>query len=306
MEAIKHVAFLGVGSVGAVYAQSVLKHSTDTKVFAIVSDKEKYKTSPVMINDELLPVEFKTPDESDETVDLLLIAVKNHDLKKALAAAKPYVGSNTLILSLLNGMTSEIHIADEFGWEHVLYATVFGIDSYRKDHNIYCSHRGEIHFGEKKNYNLSPRVNLVRDFFESAQISYQIPQDMEKALWQKLLVNVGMNQVSTVMQFAYGEFRENTRAMQLMRSAQQEVVMLALKCGIDLSERDIEKWEEQLSTLSAKGRSSMLQDYWMNRRTEVDCFGGFVCRLGKDLGIPTPINNYLVDEIQRMENMKSK
>lgn len=75
MEGINSVAILGLGSVGAVYTQLIVKNCPETKVFAIVADDEKYRTNSMTINNEILPIELKTPDKSDGPVDLMIIAV---------------------------------------------------------------------------------------------------------------------------------------------------------------------------------------------------------------------------------------
>ena len=59
MEGINSVAILGLGSVGAVYTQLIVKNCPETKVFAIVADDEKYRTNSMTINNEILPLNLK-------------------------------------------------------------------------------------------------------------------------------------------------------------------------------------------------------------------------------------------------------
>lgn len=299
---MKNVAFVGIGAVGSIYAECMIKNNRDLRVWAIVRNKDHYKDAPVIINGELLPIKLKTPDENELKADLIIIAVKWHQLFEAIEEAAGFMHQGTQILSLLNGISSEEILASRFGWGHVLYAIGSGIDSCRSGHSIVMNRRGQIIFGEKNNERLSERVLAVRHLFEKSGVPHHIPLDMEKQLWWKLMVNVGMNQVSAVYSLTYGAFRENAQAMHTMRKAQEEVLRIAQAKGIDITEKDIQAWEEQLKGLSANGRSSTLQDIWNRRKTEVEIFGGDVCKLGAVLGIPTPVNHELLSQIRQIEN----
>ena len=88
---------------------------------------------------------------------------------------------------------------------------------------------------------------------------------MEYKLWEKFLINVGCNQTSTAYQMNYGQMRNSQEVLDIMRSAQREVVSLANYYGVGLNEQNIVAWENELQNLTAQGRSSMLQDYWQGR-----------------------------------------
>jgi 2-dehydropantoate 2-reductase len=67
-------------------------------------------------------------------------------------------------------------------------------------------------------------------------------------------------------------------------------VLLAQAQAIDLSEQDVADWYAFLNSLSPAGKTSMLQDVEAGRQTEGVIFGGKVIELGRELGIPTPVN----------------
>ena len=71
--------------------------------------------------------------------------------------------------------------------------------------------------------------------------------------------------------------------------------------GINLSGEDIEKFYKVLLDISPQGKTSMLQDIEAGRKTEVEMFAGKVIELGKQIDIPTPINQQLFDLIKKME-----
>ncbi|MBQ8619330.1 MAG: ketopantoate reductase family protein [Clostridia bacterium] len=295
---IRSVAFAGIGAVGAIYAELALLYKA-VPCFAVVRDKESYKSRPVSVNGRLMDMLLKTPADG-HPVDLVIVAVKWNALDEVLEQLKPFVGENTIILSLLNGVSSEAVIESSFPQAKVLLAMCSGIDSSREGRAVSMRRRGRIVFGEADGRR-SEAVEAVRRYFDTAGIPNETPEDMLHQMWWKLMVNVGMNQVSAVTDLDYEGMRTNPAAMEQMHRAQREVIAVANAQGILMDERDIEAWDRQLSGLSSCGISSTLQDIRARRKTEVELYGVTICRLGKALGIPTPENERLVQRIREIE-----
>lgn len=296
---IGSVAFVGLGSVGAIYAQRALRCG-EVPCFAVVREKESFRERPVSVNGERLPVALRLPEETGEAVDLLIVAVKWHALADALEEAAPAVGEHTIVISLLNGISSERVIAERFPQARVLYAFGSGIDSNRVGRDVRMNRLGKIVFGSGTGEE-DADVQAVRAYFERASIPHEVSRDMLHQMWWKLMVNVGMNQVSAVMDLNFGRFRQSEEAMNRMRMAQREVIAVANAQGIPMDGEDMAKWERQLSGLSADGLSSTLQDVRARRKTEVELYGGEICRLGAIWGVPTPVNAELVRQIHELE-----
>ncbi len=214
---------------------------------------------------------------------------------------KNQVGENTIILSLLNGITSEEIIGREYGRNKVLYAVSYGLTANRTGNHIHFTSYGNIAFGEKINREHSEKVQAVKELFDQAGIPYHIPADMLRSLWWKFMVNVGINQSSAVTRGRYGVFQTLAAAKELMDAAMEEVVKLSVAAGINLTGEDIKKWHEVLSTLDPASRTSMLEDIENGRETEVEMFAGTVCRLGEKFGVATPVNRTLLNIIKVIE-----
>jgi len=296
---IKSVAFAGIGAVGAIYAQPAVRNG-QVRCFAVVRDKISYQKRPVSVNGETLGIELLTPQEARETADLVIVAVKWHVFEDVLEQIAPFVGEETIILSLLNGISSEQVMRKRFPQAHVLLAMCSGVDSNREGRAVRMNRRGRIVFGEADGA-LSEEARKVAAYFDQAGIPYETPRDMLHQMWWKLMVNVGMNQVSAVLGLNYEGMRNSPSAMEQMHAAQREVIAIANALGISMDERDIETWDRQLDTLCCCGFSSTLQDIRAGRKTEVELYGETICRLGKSLGIETPENKRLAALIRMME-----
>lgn len=115
------------------------------------------------------------------------------------------------------------------------------------------------------------------------------------------MINVSINQTSAVLNAPYGVFQTLPSAYDWAKSVMREVVALSQKTGANLTEADIDRFWPVLNHLSPEGKTSMLQDIEAGRKTEVDYFGGTVCKLGEKYDVPTPINEQLTKIIHIIE-----
>lgn len=300
MKKIERVAIIGMGAMGASYARQIAKFAPDVTLYGVVRSLDTFWGTPLQINDEPLKVNYRTMDALKTIpLDLILVCVKSYDLEETIASMQEIVGENTILMSLMNGLTSEPALVEAFGSERVLYATVMNADVARNGHYIILNSIGTVYYGTPAE-GMEQQKQRVHEFFDHCSIDHQVSDRIEYYLWKKMLINVGFTQTSTVYQLTYGAFRKNERAMDTMRAAQKEVITLANACGVELREADIYQWEADLAKLTPDGRSSMLQDYWMNRRLEMDIFGDYVCRLGEEKKIPLPANQWLWEQLHAM------
>ena len=205
------------------------------------------------------------------------------------------------ILSVMNGLDSEQILGSVYGMDKVLYTVSVGIDALRQGNEIAYTRRGKHYFGRAVNDRPTQQVRRVQEAFERAGIPYETPVDMMRILWWKFMVNVGMNQASAVMRAPYGVFRSSPDAQALMEALMREVIALAKPAGVNLTEADVDDWYGVLETLSPQGKTSMLQDIEAGRKTEVEVFGGKVVELGAAYGIPTPVNQTVLQIIKVLE-----
>jgi len=229
--------------------------------------------------------------------------VKSHHLKRAIADMAGYVGPSTLVLSLLNGITSEDELSAAFGREKLPYAMILGIDAVRVGNETSFSSSGKIHFGDARNTKgaWSERVSRIASLFARCGIDYVVPEDMLRSLWYKFMINVGINQASAVLRSTYGAFQRLPEAKAVMEASMREVIALSSALGTGLEESDIAAWKETLAGLSPEAKTSMLQDVEAGRKTEVEAFAGTVIALGEKAGVATPVNHLLFNMIRTIE-----
>jgi 2-dehydropantoate 2-reductase len=230
-----------------------------------------------------------------------LIATKSSGLQEAIRVIEGFVGPDTIIISLLNGISSEEIIAEKFGRDKILYSLFIGHISTRVGNIITHDGVGTIVFGEADNTVISEKTAAARDFFDKAGIDYKIPPNMFFALWSKFMINVGFNQASAVLLAPYKVFHECDKAMDIAYKLMEEVIAIAGKAGARNPDKMLESAMGIVRAMPPEAKSSMLQDVEGKRLTEVDIFAGTVCKLGEKYGVSTPYNDVFLRVIRAIE-----
>jgi 2-dehydropantoate 2-reductase len=306
MKPIKAVSIIGAGAMGAAYA-SILYDFDRQGVHFIAgrSRRDQLENEGLIVNGTYYSIPVVTPEDRETPPDdMVIVAVKFHQLTQAIEDMKNRVGPDTIIMSVMNGIDSEEQIGAVFGMDKVLYAISVGIDAIREGNQVTYTNQGKIFFGEPRNEVLSEKVLRVKNLFDQAGIICEVPEDMIRMLWWKFMINVGVNQASAALKATYGVFQESPEARELSAAAMREVIRIANAEGVDLSEGDIEAWNQVLSRLSPAGKTSMLQDVEAGRKTEVEMFAGRVMTLGRKHGIATPVNEKLFKTIRDIERQE--
>ena len=284
------VRIIGAGAVGAVVGWKLYKHA-DLAFIVDEERKERY-SGGLAVNGEVIDFRFLTPSEAD-TADLLIFAVKNFSLEDAADEASPFVGENTVILSLLNGIEAEEKLSERFGAEKVLYGFITDLSSVHDGTETTCfSGGGNIVFSEKDNRR-SVRVEEIATLFDEAGQRYTIPENIMHEKWWKFMLNTCFNTLSAILIADYAAISSNSDFIRAVRLEAREVQTVAKKEGVIITQDDIEEMIRRVTALQDHGKTSMLQDVLAHRETENRYFAGAVSRLGKLHSVPTPLSDLI-------------
>ncbi len=295
---MRNIAIIGMGALGLLYGD-MLQTAFNVSFIVDAQRRAAYARQPITVNG--VEKAFPLLDAGGvDPADLVIFAVKGTVLEEAIEDAAGYVGPDTILLSLINGITSEAILARRFGPDHIVYCTAQGMDAVREDRALRYTRRGTLCVGNPGG-GTSPDLEALCAAFEAAGVPYVVEPDILRRLWSKFMLNVGVNQVVMVREGNYGTIQRPGPARDQMIAAMREVIPLSRLEGVPVTEQDLQDYLALLDTLSPEGMPSMRQDGLARRRSEVELFSGTVVRLAEKHGLDVPVNRALYETIKATE-----
>lgn len=311
MKPIENVAIVGFGSLGAMYAACFGAAMGPERVFVVAdaARTERYRAEAATFNGEPIRVTYLTYEEAAERAavqpfDVVLYAVKYGALPEAIEQSSPLVSLDTVVISVLNGITSEEVLAERFGWDRVLLCIAQQMDSRKVGAVVTAGCVGVMALGVRDPEDAAQRANLARvtEWLAAVEQPFIVPADIQHQLWGKLICNVGVNQACAVYDCCFNGIHVPGEAREAMIAAMGEVAAVGRACGIALTDDDVAYWLDIIDHLNPAGMPSLRQDVLARRPTEVELFSGTINRLGAAHGIPTPQNERFYAAIKELES----
>ena len=228
--------------------------------------------------------------QSIGVVDVLIFTVKSYDLREAAAKCNSLAGPDTLIVSLLNGIVWIEELREMFPGAH-LAAGVTMVPS-----NIVAP--GVIeHKGDGKSITLgalnvasADQVEKLQDAFVNAGIDAQIDNNIEVTLWTKFIFWSAGSGVTSLSRQSYRVVKSDPALKPVFIAAVTEAVAVAQAKGILLADNLAAELTAVLEAMPPASKSSTLVDLENGKKLELAAGAGAVVRLGRQLGIDTPVN----------------
>lgn len=296
---IQKVALLGAGAVGSYVIWGLSRcPGVQFGVIAEGSRAERLRQG-CAVNGEILRPAVWTPQEA-QGADLLIVALKYGALPGALDTIRTAVTESTTVMSLMNGVDSEEIIGEVIDPSQIVYSLI-KVASERKGNQVVFDPETTIGivYGEADLSRGTGRIEALNDLFAGTGLHYRATDVIRTEIWSKFRLNVPNNQAQAMVGCGVGAYRDSEHVAFLRDRLREEVDRIAEKKGIDFDKADTS------STFGSKvrdrARYSTLQDLDAGRHTEVDMFAGAVVRMGRELGIPTPYNEFTYHMIKALE-----
>jgi len=299
------IAVVGPGALGCLLA-GLLKTKTKEEVWLIDNSPERAKH----IREEGIRIEgmssastaidISSSPKEVGPCDLVFICVKSYSTDDACKDIKPLICEKTFILTLQNGIGNVQVLNDHFGPDHVIAgATNHGATLLGPGHVRHAG-KGDTAIGTYSGKMLGP-VRDAANLLTKCGFETKVSKDINSVIWSKLIINIGINALTGITRLKNGMLIKRDGAREVMRSSVQEAMKIVKRKRIKLIYDDPIQKVESVCKSTAANVSSMLQDVLSSKLTEIDYINGVITRQGKALGIPTPVNEALINLIKTIE-----
>lgn len=289
---------IGVGGLGGFLGAHLARAGADVAFVARRATLEALRSRGLMVRSPRGDFSTQGLVATDDahalgTADLVLLCVKTYDLEAGIEAARPVVGTGSMVLPVQNGIAHVDRLREAYGQEAVLGGLSM-INALRDEPTV-VRHIGDVgehqlEFGEWLQP-VSERCEAVQAHLQAARIDAVAEDDIALRMWWKLAVICG----AAVFAVARGgrAIAWTPEIQTMVRRAVSEVVAVAHVQGIPLLDSVADEMVAIIDNAPPTYRPSMLDDLEASRPLEVHATSGYVSALAARLGVPTPTNDFV-------------
>jgi len=232
--------------------------------------------------------------------DVIIFSCKMNDLQTVTEATQPFIGSQTLFVTLENGVEAPEIVARAFPGHAIVAGTAFIGARIDSPGTVIHSAAGGIRLGLWQTGSGEQRLAGFVQAVSGSGIPVRDEPDVKEMLWRKLLWNCGFNALTAITRRFARDMAAGKETLPVIRAAMLEAVIEARAAGVNIGDGDILK-HIRITLKMGPVKTSMWQDLDRGRQTEVDFINGLVVRRAQKRGLDAPVNRMLVALVHAIE-----
>jgi 2-dehydropantoate 2-reductase len=293
------IAIIGSGGVGGYFGARLARGGADVTFLARGAHLAAMRAQGIMVEGpeaiHVNPVRATDDPSTMGVADLVLFAVKLWDTQSVLEQIKPVMGPDTAIISFQNGVLKDNYLRAQYAPAQIMGGVGYVATTIGRPGVI--SQTGPMQrliFGEFDGRR-SARGEAFLQACLKGGINAELSPDIRREIWQKFVFLVGLSSTTTTMGVPIGPIRSNPQTRQFLLDIMREVVAVGRAHKVDLPEDYAERRLVLADDVAPDMTSSMHHDLQRGNRLEVRWLAGGVVELGKQVGVPTPLNRAVAD-----------
>lgn len=231
----------------------------------------------------------------------LLIATKAMHALPALKRISESLPKTTPIVLFQNGLGSQQAVAEAFPKRPVIAATTTeGANRPQPDVVVHAG-RGTTWVGSL-NAAGNEAVTPVVEFLFNSGLQVEATADITLRLWQKLVINAGINPFTALLDCPNGQILEQPLYLKHIDGVCEELARLMNHEGMLTNANRLRADIEVVARATTHNTSSMRSDVQNGRATEIDFINGYVAHRCEALNLAAPVNRMLTEQVHSITN----
>jgi 2-dehydropantoate 2-reductase len=291
------IAIFGSGGVGGYFGGRLAATGTDVTFIARGEHLAALRERGLRIESPHGNIQLPRVSATDDTeeigpVDIVFFSVKLYDTDAATRMLPPLLGSRTLVVSLQNGVESVDVLTRAIGRAHVAGGTAYVYAVIAEPGLIRHTAMGRLIFGPLDGAK-SPLLEQLLEACRKAGFDATLSDHIMDDIWAKFARLTVFSGLTAVTRCPIGRLRDDAGLSEMMRGALRESISVARAKGVPLGDDLVDEIQVGTAALPPEARSSMLDDLERGRRLELPWLSGAVVRMGKEVGVDTPIHRFI-------------
>ena len=305
------IGIMGMGAIGGYISAMLCKSKENVYIIGKGETLNNIKENGITLESEVDGnfVVFPTlaTENTNEAgiMDIVFVCVKGYSLKAAARAISPIVDDHTIIIPIINGVNGGSKLYSYLERGKVTEAVMYISSKVEASGVIkHTSKNTRIVISSNKNRPINKRyLEKVYNVLTKANIICEVRKDAELAAWNKYVFNCAFNVTDSYYDVKVKGILEDRMKFETFCNVVKECEEVGRTKGINLSKDIYENSINALKNLSRKSISSMHRDVVSGKKFELELFCGDLCRMGKDVGVPTPYTQKAYDKLKVLQPM---
>jgi 2-dehydropantoate 2-reductase len=301
------IAVVGAGAMGSLFGAMLAEAGNEVWLYDVWAEHvQTINKNGLTIEREgqtrTLSIKATTDPKQIGQAQLVIIFVKSTHTASAAETARKLAGSDGAVMTLQNGMGNADILSEFIEPERVLAGTTSHGATMLGPGSIRHAGIGATTIGAwAETEQGRERARKLSDFFTKTGIETEAVDDVRSVLWNKLLINIGINAITALTAIKNGQILDLEITRKLSRNAVEEAMKIAGEMNIKVREDAVDH-VYAVAEATAVNRSSMGQDVDNKRQTEIRTINGFIVREAKRLGLKAPVNETLTALVETLEH----
>ena len=292
------IAVMGAGAVGCYYGGMLARAGHEVTLIGRPQHVEAVLRDGLLLDTQTfqdhVPMQASVEPDAVAGAAVVLFCVKSTDTESAADALRPHLAADAVLLTLQNGVDNAERLQAALPAHEVTATVVYVATEMAGPGHVKHKGRGELVIGA------APSSARLAAAFAQAGIPTEVSDNVRGALWAKLILNCAYNALSAIAQLPYGQVMEGEGVPEVMRNVVEECLAVAQASGVTVP-GDMHGAVARLVVSMPTQYSSTAQDLARGKRSEIDHLNGHVARVGRSLGVPTPVNQTLHTLVKLIE-----
>ncbi|MBM7094869.1 ketopantoate reductase family protein [Bacillus sp. H-16] len=297
---------VGAGAIGGYFGGRLVEKGED--VTFLVRERRRKQLEETGLHIRSIHGDFQTTPtliqagEIAGPFDAVLLSMKAYQLDQAIEDIRPYVGENTMIIPLLNGIAHMDRLIAAFGEENVLGGLCFVEATLNEQgHIIQSSGTHDFIFGERSGER-SERVSRLEDTFSNTKSNFVLSETILADMWKKYLFISTLSGVTSLYRSPIGPIRDDEYGSKTVKKTLTEAAAIMKSLDAPLPDGVEEANWDKLHDIEHTMKSSLQRDMEKGLSVEGDHFFGYLLEKADEQGIPAPTLETIYANLRVYEN----
>lgn len=299
------IAVVGAGGVGGYFGGKLCQAGYEVVFLTRGKALEAIRNNGLVVKSFMgdFTVHPEVSDQPDcvQGADLILLCTKSWQIEEVGNSIAPYIDAQSVVLPLQNGADNAERLMRILPPKQViggLCKIVSKIESPGViDHFTFVP---EVIFGELDGA-ISARCQKIKSAFDEAGFKNKLSENIQRDIWLKFLFITSISALGALTRSVLGVMREDSFLRKKIEETGAEIVKVGKRQGVDIDDKDMEIVLDMIDRGDFNTTMSLQRDMMEERPSELENFNGYIVRKGEELGIDTPVNDFIFHSLLPME-----